>query len=317
MSYLSLPLSCALLVGCASAPAVPEGAGERGLDGLRHALQMSPVVGHVERVGDESWLVHDETGLRLARVEPLPAGATGKVCGRRDGAPAIAFEGDPGVVLTFDPTGGNLWQLDPDVACAIPRHVFETEPAPPMTKLAELDSTKATAREVAVIVPGRPAPVRVVLGQDGVEVHDGDDVLDFQFPVGTRCAFSAAIEGGLTNNGVQYFYVDYTIGTTAGTEDGTCHLGDDDGFGSEHTGELWIELAPQRKARIVEQSDTPPIYGDNDATFSCIVDLPQGQLEFVHTMSLTSGREGPSRGSTWEWRLQTPNGATRVLASDE
>ena len=216
-----------LLSGCASAP--PDGLGELGLAGLRRELGLTPPLGHVAR-GDDGWLVHDPTGVRIARLPTAPAVSR---CLPQEGTKAIAFEGDPGAMMTFSFGEVEVWQTDAKGACtASPVDLAPPEPA--WELVTELDPTPVTWDNVADL---RITP-------DSAAIRSGTTTQVLDVPKGDRCGVAASASRAQAPNGATWVLLAYTLSHQADLE--RC----EDGVGDaqyESSGRLWLEVAGDRK----------------------------------------------------------------------
>ncbi len=282
------------LAGCASAPS--RGPGERGLAELRKALELAPVVGHVERIGGQTRLVHAEIGGLVALAPTPNADAP---CSKIRGRSTIMFEGDPGAAMTFDLGVATLWQSHPVDDCAVATDVFEIiEPA--WTPLAELGPNASTVR-ATVPVAGKD-PVVVAITSKGASVSHGSEQITVDFPAEGRCAFVAKAEQADRGDGVTWLRVSYTIDMNFDFD--TCEEALEYASAeTQSTGSTWVEITRDGHMRVVAREDRPPEHRDMEGHRWHSFDIPGGVVEYDEVSTHQLVREGPSVISSWGWTL--------------
>lgn len=299
---LSSVVCSVALAGCASAPS--RGPGERGLAELREALELAPVVGHVERVGGQTRLVHDKTGSVIALAPTPNADAP---CSKTRGQSTLMFEGDPGAALTFDIGVATLWQSHPDDDCAVAIDVFAiAEPA--WTPLAELGPNGNHTRATVPIAGAEP--VVVAITPKGASVSHGSEQIAVDFPAEERCALVAKAEQAARGDGVTWLRVSYTIDSNLDFD--TCE--DALEYASaetQSTGSTWLEIARDGRIRVVAREDSPPEHRDMEGHRWHSFDVPGGVVEYDEVSTHQLVREGPSVIYSWTWTLVI--GETRVV----
>ena len=298
-----------LLSGCGSAPL--SGQGELGLAGLRRVLGLSPVVGHVDRSGGQAWLVHDPSGVRLAR---LPSVDTGLLCGSRDASLAVAFEGDPGAVLTFSSDEVTLWQTDRAQSCALSTPIFVApdpdwelvalfDPAEAaLGNAAELEASELLA-QAAIKVPASTDPVTITLTSDDATIRSGADVQQLDVPKADTCGMTASASQAQGPDGVTWVQLAYTVSNRLDLE--TC----EEGIGYpnyESTAHLWVEVARNGAMHVLQSALESPLGSEEPSEFKRRIDLPgasRAHLEYESHTVQSQGREGPMEFHHWSWSL--------------
>ncbi len=272
-----------LLGACASA------GGEVGLAPLREVLGLSPRVGHVVREGDDAWLVHDASGVRIAR---LPGG-DGPTCADRDGRAGLVFSGDPGAALTLGLDHAAIWQSRS--GCAVSTPMFA--PSPTWSPLIALGAAAPMTR---LEVPS--GAVEVALTSAGGFVRQGDDTVLLDFPSG--CSVSAQVERADGPDGATWVRVAYRVRRDDGFDDCADALARGD-RNSDATGYVWAEVTREGLLTVVERylsvSGRDAFY----AELTRMVPTPDrgAYLEYHELQNIMFGREGAFLYTEWHWVL--------------
>lgn len=295
-----------LLSGCASAP--PDGLGELGLAGLRRELGLTPPLGHVAR-GDDGWLVHDPTGVRIARLPTAPAVSR---CLPQEGTKAIAFEGDPGAMMTFSFGEVEVWQTDAKGACtASPVDLAPPEPA--WELVTELDPTPVTWDNVADLRASHliaraslalpSGPLDILITPDSAAIRRGTTTQVLDVPKGDRCGVAASASRAQAPNGATWVLLAYTLSHQADLE--RC----EDGVGDaqyESSGRLWLEVARDGAMRVIESEVVALPSTEELSELTRNIDLPGNDgayLEYQESSRHSFGRESASELQHWSWIL--------------
>lgn len=299
-----------LLSSCASTPSSPPGPGELGLGALRRALALSPAVGHVERDGDAAWLVHDASGVRLARV---PDASEPRQCLQRGDGRALAFEGDPGVVLEFDQSEVWLWQRDPAQACLVATPIFTAPADPEWEPIATLWPPEGAAERAAdqragdaeargtIALPGNPTPVAVTITPEAATLRHGDNTRALAFPQGRGCGLTGSVMQAPGADGETLVLLTYLLSEQDDLESCADGLGDP---AYETTGYVQVAVARDGAMRIIATGTEPASMTEDTSELSRVVDLPgDAFLEFQQQTRPSSGREGPVSFNRWSWSL--------------
>jgi len=342
-SLCLIPFAVPALGACASSSS---GGGERGLADLRAALDLYPVVGHVERDASGTWLVYNETNVRLARV-PDSAATGPDACKAKGDGHALVFQGGPGVAgaaLVLGEDGAVVARYDAAKGCVVdtaiaadtlvtPTQLVATRWTFDLKKPAESSPPANLSVEAHLDLDGRPSGVDVVLTPTSVAVQPGVSRAPALQPasIGGEPLFEATavtsilacggtyssnIQRGVMPDGRTLLRYEITAEGTMEDYGGGCG-GDDDVRTSKSVDTTWLVLprdgGPAVVVAAAEQSSDSD--GNSHDAHHQTYTLPVGQLRLDSSYDQEVGSRNGGSTTTWSWTYVPPTGAELTLYS--